>query len=74
MLGHLSTLNESENVSKSIGNLPCKVRKANIEKIMNDIRNQNWIAKELLELSGKRVIHLLEADISFQSYRIMMYK
>ena len=41
MLEHLSLLNESENMSRSVGNLPFRVRKANLGKVMNNIRNEN---------------------------------
>lgn len=50
MLEHLSLLNESKNMSWSIGNLPFRVRKANIEKVISNIRNEKCIAKDLLEL------------------------
>ena len=41
MLEHLSLLNESENMSRSIGNLPFRFRKAKLGKVINDIRNEN---------------------------------
>lgn len=50
MLEHLSLLNESKNMSRSIGNLPFRVRKANIEKVISNIRSEKCIAKDLLEL------------------------
>lgn len=50
MLAHLSPFNESENVSRSAENLPFRVRKANKEKIMNNIRIKKCIAKNLLDL------------------------
>lgn len=40
MLAHLSPLSESEKLPRSIGNLPIRVRKANIEKVMNNIRKK----------------------------------
>lgn len=49
MLEHLSLLNERENMLRSIGNLPCRVRKFNIESIMNNNRHGNWISKDFLE-------------------------
>lgn len=65
MLEHLSPLNESENVSRSIGNLPFRVRKANTEKIMNNIRNVKCIPEDLLKLMQREteketVLYLLE--------------
>lgn len=54
MWEHLSSSNESENLSESIGNLPFRVRKANLEKLMNNIRNKKCIAKDLLELMQKK--------------------
>lgn len=41
------------NVSKLIGNLPCRVRKANIKKDNENFRNKSGITKDLLELIGR---------------------
>lgn len=49
MLEHLFLLTERENMLRFIGNLPCRVRKANIEKIMNNISPENWISKDSIE-------------------------
>lgn len=39
--GAFSFLIESENMSRSTGNLPFMVRKAKLGKVINDIRNEN---------------------------------
>lgn len=78
MLEHLSSLNESENVSRSIGNLPFRVRKANTEKVMNNIRNEKCIAEDLLEFMQRErekemLLYLLELfkNILLKSYKII---
>lgn len=50
MLEYLFFLNERENMLRFIGNLFCRVRKFNIESIMNNNRYGNWILKDFLEI------------------------
>ena len=54
MLEHLSLLNESENMSRSIGNLPFRFRKAKLGKVINDIRNENAQQKICQNSCGER--------------------
>lgn len=49
MLEYLFFLNERENLLRFIGNLFFRVRKVNIEKVINNIRNKKYIVKDLLE-------------------------